>query len=56
MKKRRKSLIYNALARLKGIEPLAYRLGGGRSIQLSYKRYSIFMQVLFKKGFECSNT
>ena len=28
------------LARLKGLEPLTYRLEGGCSIQLSYKRIS----------------
>ena len=34
-------MIPGLLARLRGFEPPAYRLGGGRSIQLSYRRMLI---------------
>ena len=34
------------LARLKGLEPLTYRLEGGCSIQLSYKRIHIKKPIL----------
>ena len=36
--KSRESFIRGLLARLSGFEPKAYRLGGGRSILLSYRR------------------
>ena len=41
------------MARVAGVEPAAYRLGGGRSIQLSYTRYFVrrrFYQTIFMQG------
>ena len=38
------------LARLNGFEPSAYRLGGGRSIQLSYRRVSQLKRYIIRVG------